>query len=151
MTEKAIARFWSKVDRRGPDECWPWTAAKRDNGYGVLSVDGRLTSPHRFALELSGVALGTLHALHSCDRRDCCNPAHLRPGTPKENGADKVARGRCNRGESVPGSRLTAGLVAELREKYAAGASIQSLAEHYGIHYDNARRAAKRLSWKHVP
>ena len=26
-------RFWEKVDRRGPDECWPWTAYSDRYGY----------------------------------------------------------------------------------------------------------------------
>ena len=27
-------RFWSKVDIRGDNECWPWTAYRNPSGYG---------------------------------------------------------------------------------------------------------------------
>jgi hypothetical protein len=41
-------RFWSRVDVRGPDECWPWMAATV-KGYGQLSVMGRNEYAHRIA------------------------------------------------------------------------------------------------------
>jgi SAM-dependent methyltransferase len=47
-------RFWSKVDRRGPDECWPWVGARLESGYGrfKLSNQRKLVPAHRFAWEL---------------------------------------------------------------------------------------------------
>ena len=39
-----------------------------------------------------------LWVLHACDRPRCCNPLHLRLGTPKMNMADCVARGRHRNG-----------------------------------------------------
>lgn len=38
MDEKTIARFWTKVEKRGPNECWEWKAA-RVQGYGALYGD----------------------------------------------------------------------------------------------------------------
>ena len=29
--------FWAQVDRRDPDECWPWTGYVQSNGYGSMS------------------------------------------------------------------------------------------------------------------
>lgn len=37
MTE----RFWAKVDKRNPDECWPWLGAIYEDGYGRLNTGGR--------------------------------------------------------------------------------------------------------------
>jgi hypothetical protein len=36
-------RFWSKVERLGPDECWPWHASIRNkkDGYGAFFFEGK--------------------------------------------------------------------------------------------------------------
>ena len=47
-------RFWAWVDKRGPDECWPWTAFITEKGYGQFSpARGTGTSPHRMAYRLA--------------------------------------------------------------------------------------------------
>lgn len=88
--------FWTRVDRRGPDDCWPWTWAINGKGYGSIRRDGKTRGAHRIAYELSvgpipdGMDLD--HVCHSndpscaggdaCPHRRCCNPAHLEPVTP---------------------------------------------------------------------
>lgn len=45
-------RFWSKVDVRGADECWPWTAyADRERGYGQFWNGEWLVGAHRYAAD----------------------------------------------------------------------------------------------------
>jgi hypothetical protein len=88
-------RFWSKVDRRGPDECWVWTGAVDAHGYGRINVDGKSTKVGRVSLVLSGVEVPTgLGALHTCDNPPCVNPAHLYAGTQRDNARDAIERGR---------------------------------------------------------
>jgi hypothetical protein len=88
-------RFWSKVDRNGPDapegvggRCWVWTSARNSGGYGVFQV-GRSTTlnAHRVAFELWHGALPPRGMVldHLCRVRHCVNPAHLEPVTPREN------------------------------------------------------------------
>lgn len=89
-------RLWPKVDRRGPDECWPFTGSRNEHGYGLIrGEDGKLVKAHRAAYELTHGPLPAGVVLrHSCDNPPCCNPAHGVPGTQADNVADMIARGR---------------------------------------------------------
>ncbi len=107
------ARFWSKVDKRGPDDCWLWTGTiLKDSGYAVLTVAGKVRSAHRFAYELlvgpipDGLTID--HTCHSrnlascaggptCAHRRCVNPAHLEPVTAVEN-SQRAVRDHCKHG-----------------------------------------------------
>jgi hypothetical protein len=102
-----VDAFWEKVDRRGPDECWPWLGTHATNGYGRAWIDHRRRAPaHRIAYELvrdpipAGLSLD-----HLCRNRDCVNPAHLEPVTNRENvlrgvghTAVNAAKTACKRG-----------------------------------------------------
>lgn len=80
-------RFWSKVDKRGPDECWLWTGSLNTPGYAALGVEGKTyNSAHRLAYEwLVGPIPEGMHLDHLCRNRSCVNPAHLEPVTCREN------------------------------------------------------------------
>ncbi len=115
-----IERFWSKVDQRGPDECWPWKGKPvPKTGYGTLQVSGKAVRAHRFSWEIQvgpippGMFLD--HLCHNADRscrlgvecphRLCVNPKHLKPVTPRTNGlsgntyrADNARKTRCING-----------------------------------------------------
>lgn len=98
METKDVARFWGKVEARGPDECWPWKGGTFANGYGAFSLGGNNVQSHRVACELAhGPAPAdkplALHARH-CTSRACCNPAHLRWGKQAWNMLDRTACGR---------------------------------------------------------
>ena len=50
--DKIAERFWSKVDQSPEDQCWPWTAARNSDGYGVFRVGDRFQRAHRVSYEL---------------------------------------------------------------------------------------------------
>ncbi len=78
------------VDRIDADgDCWEWTGAKHESGYGRYRMggrDGRFWYVHRLVWELLvGPIPDGLHIDHLCRNRLCCNPDHLEPVTPAEN------------------------------------------------------------------
>lgn len=99
-----VSRFWAFVDKRDPDECWPWTGRLDDDGYGEFYWAGKF----RFAYQISHalargprpVGMTIDHTCHTrdgdcpgrsgCPHRRCVNPAHLQPVTSAVN----VLRGR---------------------------------------------------------
>lgn len=87
IPDKVKERFWSKVDKRGPLDCWPWLASKNHKGYGRFNLRHDFhTGAHRVAYVLAnGSISGGLVVDHVCRKRDCCNPSHLRAITSAEN------------------------------------------------------------------
>jgi hypothetical protein len=68
-------RFWSKVDKKGPEECWEWKAGRFDTGYGAFSINGKTIHSHRLSYELSKEEIPKgLCVCHTCDNPSCVNP-----------------------------------------------------------------------------
>jgi hypothetical protein len=110
---KDIERFWSKVDKRGEDECWEWKDHKDRGGYGKIWLSGRNVLAHRFAWVIAnGKMPDGLFACHKCDNPACCNPNHLFAGTSQDNIDDRVRKGR-----SACGDRNASRLYPEKRER----------------------------------
>lgn len=139
-------RFWRKVERRGPDECWPWTAALGGGGdrYGYIRVHGRLISAPRLALILDGRPPGDGRvARHTCDNTICCNPAHLLPGTQGENQDDMARRLR-------GGRKLEPAQVVEIRARLAAGERQRSIAAAYGVSQPQISKINVGRDWRYA-
>jgi hypothetical protein len=114
---RAIApedRFWTRVDRKGDDDCWPWVGARNQKGYGVFEIQGRRTVVHRFSYELvNGPIPSKLVIDHLCRNTSCVNPAHLEAVTNRENilrGIGPSARAaratHCPKGHPYSGANL---------------------------------------------
>lgn len=145
-------RFWARVAKRGPNDCWEWQGPKHKNGYG-FDRDRRHFGqyyPHRVAyIFANGPVPDGLHVLHRCDNPLCCNPAHLFAGTNDDNIADKVAKQRQPRGETHGVAKLSSEQVAEIRQRYAQGdIFMRELAEQYGVSRGTISSVIRRVNWQ---
>lgn len=143
LSESDRARFWAKVDKRAPDECWPWTASLHTSGGGQLWVSTRGRRPllaARISWELAHGPVPAQHAVQvTCGERRCVNPAHLRTKPPPWGPV----------GEASGGAKLTPGKAREIRSAYAAGGvSLRALAERYGVSRDAVHAVVTNRTWR---
>lgn len=75
------------------NECWNWTKARNEKGYGSIGIGSRHFLAHRVSYFLEYREEKGL-VLHKCNNSSCINPKHLYLGTHKENVADCVKSGR---------------------------------------------------------
>ena len=98
-------RYWSKVDKKGPNECWPWNGAKHERGYGQFFVGSTIKEAHKKKGSMHPATWVSLYladgiwdkncvVMHSCDNPNCVNPAHLLRGSHKDNMKDRDNKGR---------------------------------------------------------
>jgi hypothetical protein len=149
-----MKRFWSKVDVRGPDDCWEWQAAKTKAGYGWFWAPQKRTSmnAHRVAFFIHRRYWAKGYVLHSCDNRLCVNPAHLRDGTQADNMRDMFDRGRKNhKGKANPSAKLTPEIVDELRRNPLKGQAVLDLAKDLGVSFTTIYNVQKGRTWLVAP
>lgn len=154
VAASAVAvRFWSKVDRRGPNACWPWLGASRSHwGYGRIHIGGRVEHANRVAYALAhGQVPRGAFVCHSCDNPLCCNPAHLWLGDALTNTQDMDAKGRRKstnlRGDAHPGRKLNSDSVREIRRLRA---SDREAAAMFNVTPQQIRNIRNRKHWRHV-
>ncbi len=97
--------------------------------------------------------LNGMFVLHRCDNRRCCEPDHLFLGSQQDNVTDMIMKGRQCPGRFPgvlnPKAKLTEGLVAEIRRRYAAGVANQYvLAAEYGVRQCTISAIVRGATWK---
>lgn len=129
-------KFWAKVDRRGPDECWPWLGCLSTMGYGRAGKKGYA---HRLAWRLMRGPIPAGHyVLHRCDNPPCCNPSHLFLGDAAANARDMAAKGRVGGG---PRPRFD---WDEARRLAALGFGFREIGRHLGVSHSSVAAAVRR-------
>ena len=118
IVEVTQEAFWSRVEKRGQNECWPWVGAvgSTGDGYGRMWVNGKMRPATQMAWELANGEPfpHQMVACHTCDNTICVNPTHIWPGTQSDNLRDCVEKGRhkaikkerCQRGHEMIGANV---------------------------------------------
>lgn len=152
LSTKQLGYFYSLIDRRGPDECWPWKGRRLPFGYGQIELNGVSYIASRLVLALTkGIPNRKLLTRHACDYPPCCNPRHLSTGTHADNNQDAKERGRNSRGERVVMGKLTERQVREIHALYSAQKyRRRELARIYGVHSSAIDAIISRRAWKHL-
>jgi len=136
-------RFWERVDKSG--DCWVWTGAITDNGYGIATPNCTNVKAHRLAwmLEYGQIPKG-MKVLHRCDNKPCVRLSHLFIGTSSDNAVDCTKKGR------NPRCQLTPNDVRQIRRLRSEGMRAAQIADRYGMSQGHIQRVVSGISWAHV-
>lgn len=147
LTESDLARFWAKVNKRGPDDCWEWTACTLKSGYGQFKIGNSNYIATRVSYAIANEDPGGLCVCHECDNPRCVNPSHLWLGTFQEDMKDRDQKKRQARGEGSGSSVLTE---TQVREILGSRERQQVLADRYGVADCTISCIKRGESWKHL-
>ena len=162
--KKAWALLSKKVEFDASG-CVIFCGSKTRYGYGKVTTRKVKQSgqawleTHRLAylLEHGSIPDGAM-IRHTCGKRACVNPLHLRPGTHKDNMLDKAldGTGRWRRGEMHSSSKLTKADKANILAMRDRGYTQTKIAKHFkvsqatisvicsGVNYDVLNAARKQ-------
>lgn len=137
-------RFWSKVDRKGPDDCWEWRGYCL-KGHGRFLYDGYVQYAHRVSWTLCvGEIPDEKCVLHKCNNKPCVNPSHLYIGDYQDNAIDRSKAG------TNPKMKMSADDVRLMRELFGMGTHYKALMWLFGVAESSVHRICNRTTYKWV-
>ena len=148
LSSEDVDRFWSKIDKRSKDECWPWLDHTDKDGYPPFRVGKYRYKAGRVILFLTtGDDPGVNQACHSCNNPSCCNPSHLYAGTQSDNFQRAIEEKRAFVGQKNGRAKLTEADIVAIR---GSSESNRILCERYSISNGHISRIRLQQSWKHI-
>lgn len=130
-------------------ECieWPFTTIK-GKGYGQVYNGERMVLTHRAAYAIFNGIEPEYYVCHHCDNPPCFNPLHLYDGTPEDNAADMVKRGRANGGDR----KLTETHIQEIIDLLQdSNLTQKEIGKRFGVTHSVISNINRGHIWKHIP
>lgn len=140
-----MKRFWDKVKKAGPDDCWEWQGSVYRAGYGQTyqPETQKSTGAHRVAYTLTkGQPLPGMAVAHTCHNKLCCNPAHLEAQTYSENTRSNFTRSV----NTHKGKKWSDEQVSEMHRLRSAGVPVRVIAETIGAPLKTVERHVYKLN-----
>lgn len=148
LSSKDTDRFWSKIDKRGKDDCWPWLEHTDKDGYPPFRIGKYRYKAGRIMLFLiTGIDPGPKQACHSCNNPTCCNPNHLYAGTQVDNLQQAVEERRAFIGHKNGRAKLTEKDIIAIRSSNELN---RVLCERYLVSNGHISRIRLQQTWKHI-
>lgn len=141
-------RLWSQPEPMGG--CWLWLGWTSHYGYGGTGYAGEKLAAHRLSFRAFVGPTRGKYVCHKCDVPPCVNPDHLFLGTPKQNMRDMISKGRARfpSGERCWRSKLTWGLVREIRGRHTQGEGKKELAAAFGVSWSQIHGIVEGNYWR---
>ena len=146
-------QFWTSVDKT--NGCWECVKGIGKDGYPIFQYRGKLKRANRMVWEwMNGEIPKGYYICHSCDNPKCVKPEHLFAGTPKQNSADRDAKGRRlpPKGELNGRAKLTKNNVMFIRSLKRIIPCLRNIAfaKLYGVDHTVISNVILRKTWSHV-
>jgi hypothetical protein len=128
-----MREFAEGIDYRIEESgCWIWLGAQ-SNGYGQVSIDGRLYQAHQVSWEnVNGPAPPKREFHHNCETPLCIRPDHVEP-------LSRSAHQRRHHRRAVPE------LIEEaIRKDHVAGMGYRRLMRKYNLKRTHIQKICKR-------
>lgn len=145
MAERIPLEFLKLLIGYNHNNCVLWPFSEKEN-YGGVTICGVSRGAHRVMCELEHGHPPDEEAVaaHSCGRRRCVNPKHIRWATQKENSQDRLKHGTMIRGSQHKRARLQESQVLEIR---TSSQSYRKLANMYGVSRATICAIKTRRNW----
>lgn len=150
----ASTKFFQRIG--DPSECWEWTGAKNDKGYGQISVNGEVQYAHRVMYAfLHGEIPPGVQICHYCDNPGCVRPNHLFAGSSQDNAEDSMNKLNSyyagQQGSKHGMSKLNEDDVKEIRRlRSVENMTHDEIGDLFGVGRTAIQKILTGQTWTHV-
>ena len=140
--------------------CWLWAqGVHAASGQPQACIHGRPQIVGRWLLRHLGRPVPDRQPLtQTCGNRRCLNPMHLAPKTHSDVLRDAYATGQRSRAAEYAGklraaqgaglAKLTPATAGSIRQRIAAGETVQDVAQDMGLNAETVRRVKLGRTWR---